>query len=405
MYGTIKICSNIRGEKLSDMSMHTVARIKQSWFERLFCTVWIAVIGYMIVWPVTNNNLLMRIIWIPAMLIVFAISIPKVTSRQKIIEIAFPAIILFFSLITQQESGDSAHLFAAFSYIGLLLLTDMCSRTILTKKTFDFVFYSNVILSAVFILYSFTPIAYRVHTNGRVWYSIYYVFDLGNSNFAAMVLFSFYCVLMINLAYRRHKFLIILLIMCVFYLIIRTNCRSAIVSALIVALAYILLGKRKIPFPIIIIGCVTPAIFVYVYLSLYQKMGGERILFYNKTLFSGRQDVFINYLSYIRNWKHIIFGNFAEAGLQNAHNSTLSVFSSLGLVGIIGFYSFYLRILSEIQHKDSSKIRSMCIICILAFFVQSSMEASYFLGGFPGIMFLSTFVLLANYTDYSAIQV
>ena len=86
-------------------------------------------------------------------------------------------------------------------------------------------------------------------------------------------------------------------------------------------------------------------------------------------------------------------------GFQNAHNSIVSVLTSVGAIGLVCFYAFYLRTLGFVNENESSAVRTISLICILGLFIQSSMEASYFLGGFPGVMFLSTFILLSNYKD------
>ena len=360
-------------------------------FERVFRIAWAATVIYMFVWPMTNNSALMRLIWIPSMLLIFLVSIPALLSKRLLYEMLVPVTIMFMTILINDNARNSAHLFAAFSYISMFMLISICAKTRPTKKTFDFIFYVNIILSILFTIYSFTPIAYRVHREGFVWYAIYYVFDLGNSNFAAMVLFSLYCILIINLSYRKHRLPIMILAAYVFYMIYRTNCRSVIMSAVLVVLAYVFIGRRKIPKLFVFLGCMAPMLFISVYLALFRRFGSDGIRFLGKSLFSGRQIVFSNYLNMLYDWKYILFGNYAEAGLQNAHNSILSIFASLGIIGVISFYSFYLRVVGELQRKDTSPIRTMCIVCILALFVQSSMEASYFLGGFPGIMFLSSF--------------
>lgn len=389
---------------MTHITTHNTHRGNQTAFEKVFCVGWLSVIAYMIVLPVTNNRTLIRLIWIPTMLFIFAFSFPRDLSRRQLFEIATPIAILAFSLIGQAGAGDIEHLLSAFCYINLLLVINICAEHSLTKYTFDYIYYSSVALGLLFSVYSFTPIAHRVHTGPVVWQNAYFVFDLENSNYAAMVLFSFYCVLLINLSYRKRKLLILPLISYIFYMIVKTNCRSAILSAVVVAIAYVLWGKRKIPHFIIILSCLAPAAFIFVYLALFQKLGGDSRLILNKTLFSGRQYVYYDYLLNVQGWKDILFGNFALSGLNNAHNSILSIYTSLGIIGVFCFYSFYFRILSSIEKRSNSSIQSVCLVCILGFFIQSSMEASYFLGGFPGIMFLSTFVLLSNYRDYSENQ-
>ena len=372
---------------------------RQTLFEKAFCTVWIMVIAYMIIRPVTNNASLIRLIWIPSLIVLFLLSINRTMTWRLFIEIVIPTVIIMVSMLIQSGALNQEHILSAFCYINMFLVINMCSKTVPSKKTFDYIYYSNVFLSLLFAIYTFTPIAYRVHSDGRVWRSIYYVFDLGNSNLAAMSIFSFYCVLLINLSYRKRKAPIILLMIYDLYMIYGTNCRSVLITVIIVTLAFIFLGKRKLPRGVILIGTLIPALFVFIYLTLFNRFGGQGIIVFNKSLFSGRQENFLEYLGFLRNWWNILFGNFAEAGFQNAHNSIVSVLTSVGAIGLVCFYAFYLRTLGFINENESSAVRTISLICILGLFIQSSMEASYFLGGFPGVMFLSTFILLSNYKD------
>ena len=372
---------------------------RQTLFERVFCVVWIMVVAYMIVRPATNNASLIRLIWIPSLIVLFLLSINRTMTWRLFLDIVIPLVIVMLSMFIQRNALDQDHVLAAFCYINNFLVINMCSKTIPSKKTFDFIFYSNVVLSLLFAMYTLTPIAHRVHSEGRVWSSIYFVFDLGNSNLAAMNIFSFYCVLLINLSYRKKKVPIIVLMIYDIYMIYGTNCRSVLITAFIVTVAYLFLGKRKLPKGVILIGTLLPALFIFIYLTLFNRFGGQGIVFLNKSLFSGRQDNFLEYLGYLRNWWNILFGNFAEASFQNAHNSIVSVLTSVGAIGLVCFYAFYWRTLRNINEDESSSIRTISLICILGLFIQSSMEASYFLGGFPGVMFLSSFILLSNYRD------
>ena len=374
---------------------------KQTEYEKSFCLIWLLVFLYMIIRPITNNATLIRIIWIPSLLLLFFVSFRTRITKRYFVEILTPILIIAFSIISQSGALDQDHLLAGFCYINMFVVLNASMNIKPQKKTFDYIFYISVALSFLFFFYTFTPIAHRVHTNDVVWESKYLVYDLGNSNLAAMFIFSFYCVLLINLAYRKKKVLIVLLMVADIYMMYGTNCRSVMVSVVLVTLSYFFVGKRKIPKLLLYICELFPVIFAVVYLILYNQMGTQSVYFMEKSLFSGRQDNFLGRIESIDSIDTLLFGNFAREALQNAHNIDISVLASLGIVGMISFHSFFFRTTTHIVNQEITAVRNMSIICILGFFIQSSMEAAFFLGGFPGVIFLSTFMMLSNYNDYS----
>ncbi|MBR0081781.1 MAG: hypothetical protein IJP98_03455 [Clostridia bacterium] len=370
-------------------------------FERAFCFVWVMVFAYMIVRPVTNNASLIRIIWIPSLLLLFILSFRQTISLRFFLELMIPIGIIVFSAVTDSGAADKDHLLAAFCYVNMFFVVEACTHIKPSRRTFDLIFYSNVLLSLLFLLYTFTPIANRVHTNEIAWTSKYLVYDMGNSNLAAMFLFSFYCILLINLAYRKHKIPIVLLMAADLYMIYGTNCRSVLLAVVAVTAAYFFIGRRKLPTWIVVFGALSPIWFAGLYLLLYYAMDGQVVILLNKNLFSGRQNIFIENLGYITDWKSLLFGNFAKAGLQNAHNIAVSVLASLGVLGLAAFLGFHLRTMLAVNRQETTAIRTLSLVCILGIFIQSSMEATFFLGGFPGIIFLSTFIILSNFDDYA----
>ena len=359
------------------------------------------VFAYMIVRPVTNNASLIRIIWIPSLLLLFILSFRQTISLRFFLELMIPIGIIVFSAVTDSGAADKDHLLAAFCYVNMFFVVEACTHIKPSRRTFDLIFYSNVLLSLLFLLYTFTPIANRVHTNEIAWTSKYLVYDMGNSNLAAMFLFSFYCILLINLAYRKHKIPIVLLMAADLYMIYGTNCRSVLLAVVAVTAAYFFIGRRKLPTWIVVFGALSPIWFAGLYLLLYYAMDGQVVILLNKNLFSGRQNIFIENLGYITDWKSLLFGNFAKAGLQNAHNIAVSVLASLGVLGLAAFLGFHLRTMLAVNRQETTAIRTLSLVCILGIFIQSSMEATFFLGGFPGIIFLSTFIILSNFDDYA----
>lgn len=114
-----------------------------------------------------------------------------------------------------------------------------------------------------------------------------------------------------------------------------------------------------------------------------------------KSLFSGRQGTFTDYLSLLRTNFQWIVGNLGEASFANAHNAPLAHLCSTGLLGTILFYGMMLKKTLACCENDNPVART-ALICILGLFIQSSGEASIFLGGFPGIEFVYVLFYLAG---------
>ena len=369
----------------------------QSIYEKIICFEWVMVVVYFIARPVFDNGMLTQLIWIPSLLIIFVFSIHFKLTVTELISIFVPFLILLFSIVVQGAFASN-QLLGAFCYMTMIIIIIKCSKVVPTDATFNFIFYSCAFLSVLFVVYSFTPLVYMAELQGKHFITTFFVFNLGNSNTASMYLFTFLCVLLINLPYRKYKVLILLLIAFDLYMIFRTECRSIFVTSLIVIAAYFLFSKKRLPKPVIVVCVFIPVLFALIYLYMFYIAGVSNFVFMNeKTFFSGRQNNYYEYLSMINGVTGVLFGNFAEAHFQNAENAPLAVFATIGLVGLIAFYVFYISSLFRISDKPKTQMRTVALFCILGVFLGSSTEASYFLGGFPGNILVATFFLLSNY--------
>ena len=137
-----------------------------------------------------------------------------------------------------------------------------------------------------------------------------------------------------------------------------------------------------------------PILFVPMYLMLFRS-GYADLMIMGKSLFSGRQGTFTDYLSLLRTNFQWIVGNLGEASFANAHNAPLAHLCSTGLLGTILFYGMMLKKTMACCENDNPVART-ALICILGLFIQSSGEASIFLGGFPGIEFVYVLFYLAG---------
>ena len=70
-------------------------------FERVFCVIWVVVVMYMIVQPTTHSSFLTRLMWIPSLLVLFALSVNRNVAKRFFFEVAVPLVIVGFSFISQ----------------------------------------------------------------------------------------------------------------------------------------------------------------------------------------------------------------------------------------------------------------------------------------------------------------
>ena len=112
-------------------------------FERVFCVIWVVVVMYMIVQPTTHSSFLTRLMWIPSLLVLFALSVNRNVAKRFFFEVAVPLVIVGFSFISQTGALDQEHLLAGFCYINMFFVVYKCKSIVPSNKTFDFVFRSE----------------------------------------------------------------------------------------------------------------------------------------------------------------------------------------------------------------------------------------------------------------------
>ncbi len=369
-------------------------------FEKLYILSLLLTLFYFIEHPIYHNPTITRLIWIPATLIMFACCFLLLT-KKTIPVAAFLGFMILLAIIAggciaSGKVTDFDLLFRCAAFFFLILSLHLMSRTTISKRLFDWIFWVCVIVSLLFFIYSFTSIAHKGFDKdtGSFREYIYFVFNLDNSNIAGMYLFLLLCVLVINVASRRHKLLLWALIFADFYMIYRTNSRSCIIAAAVVCVVAFIPRLRKMPRGVIVLCWLFPIVFVSLYMYLYNN-GYEDVTILNKSLFSGREKTFVDFLAHIKNRWHVWFGNLAGSGLFNAHNAPLAYYTSLGLVGAAISELLLLNTAFRINHNTRNAF--LAVVAILGCFVQSSAEASLLLGGYPGSVLLTAIVLIANY--------
>lgn len=368
--------------------------------ERLLYIFLISLVFYFISYPIFHNNGLHTILWMATILCLAVFLVQMINLIDSQFFIIF--LLLFLSIVCSILINDGAMGVSQILAIVLFLLQvfsiKVFSSINVNKSIFYIIFKFIFLIAILFVIYSFTPIAMKVTTNGYEEASSLYVFNLDNSNFAGMCLLCIYSLLLFGFFMKKNKTLSLILAVIIFYLLIKTAARASIAGAIFITIISFLFVRRKINSAIIIMSLIFPVIFSFAYIYLATNMNIE-IEILGKAFFTGREEMFENAINELLSKPSMfLFGDVKANYFQNAHNAPIAIALSCGVFGLCVFYSFLLIVLKKAS-KNNNKISNLGIINILGISIASSAEASFFLGGFPMIIFVIIFILMANYKE------
>ena len=370
---------------------------------------WIAMIAYFIVVPLFSSNTLATLIWVPTILLNFIfciIKIEKISVKVTTISGVLVAIMLI-SMFFADKLFSREHYISMVCLINSFLSISYFSTATISRKTREFIKHCVVLVALLFTLYSFTNIVYKVTEDGVSRMSPYFTFNLGNANMAGIFLFLIFSILFIYTFAARtlvKKVGFIALDAYLVYMIYRTGARSCMIGVIALVAVGIWYGSKRINKFIIYAATIFPVVFIFLLTKLYNN-GYEDVEILGKSIFTGREVYFQECLDSIDTLSKWIFGDFAEKCLNNAHNAALAWLLSLGVIGVILIYVIYYDVIFTIN-DDSNKARmkNVCVACILCLFVESIAEATLFLGGFPGIVFVNTMIVLSKESTEAHIE-
>jgi len=165
-----------------------------------------------------------------------------------------------------------------------------------------------------------------------------------NPNQTAMYLLITMIILYCAFHYYTNKiarFLILIDIIYMARLLYQTSSRTSIIIGLLITAIIMIKKKNTIPNFMVVIILLLPAVVMFVYPFLYDRGWIYIFEFGGKTDYASRSYIFSSVLSSVKD--RILFGDFGTNQLQNVHNGTLSVYSSLGLAGLLLFYIYYFK--------------------------------------------------------------
>lgn len=356
-------------------------------------------IGYIAVFPL-GNVMLTYIFRIPALalIVLMIVRIYKFSRPQYKFSLMLFGLICLINIIRMKEVFTFDLFLSIFSVFCLLFLVIVSSAIKTTPKLQRGIYFVSLFAALVMTIHYFMPYAHlaRMH-DGTLFYAIYLTFGFGNSNFAGIIAFLIYCSIWISARYKSfwNRMITLACSGWMLYMIYETNCRSALAAAILVPLGTILFKKIRLKKIFIYLACSIPFLFVPFYINL-AKDTDVNIEIMGKGMISGREKVYANFLDHLNSLTDWMVGTFDNSPFDNAHNGPLSIFISVGIIGCLCFFHIIINRLIRYNKTVISHTAKAAVFSIIAIFIESCGEASLFLGGFPSIIFIFLFFVLAD---------
>lgn len=322
---------------------------------------------------------------------------------NEIVTIFAIIIFSFVSYLLSSNGGMYNYIIRLWCYLALpfyFLYVDYLEPN---KKLISFVFSINFLISMVFILLSFSKYRYAGYKNFLGTNDQWLTLGYDNPNQTAMYLLITIIILFCAICYYSKNIVRILIFLDIIYmvkLLIETSSRTCILIAILITVIILFKKKYTISKYIVIVILLLPSIFMFVYPLFYENRWFLNFELWGKTDYSSRIYMFITALSSVKH--EFLFGNFATNQLQNVHNATLSVYSSLGIVGLILFYIYYFRVYFNIISKGfKSRTAYISFIGLLVIFVHACTEAAFIVGGsmYAGILSILIFLVKLDWKE------
>ncbi|MHB8131520.1 MAG: O-antigen ligase family protein [Mobilitalea sp.] len=266
------------------------------------------------------------------------------------------------------------------------------------KKMINFVFIINLLITLVFTLLSFTKYRYAGYENYIGTDSAWLTLGYDNPNQTAMYLLITLIILYCAMNYYTNKLIRVLILLDIIYmgtLLIDTSSRTCILIAVFITVIILLKKKYTVPRYIVIGILLLPGIFLLAYPYLYENGFIYVLEFGGKVDYSSRSYIFLSVLTSIKD--RLLLGDFGTYQLQNLHNGTLSVLSSLGIIGLLFSYIYFFRAYYKIlSNKIKSKTAYISFIGLLAIFIHACTEGAFIIGGSMYAGTLSVLIFLVK---------
>lgn len=313
----------------------------------------------------------------------------RINKINIVLAIALAAVLVCGILASSDINLDLVYRAVAFYVLLLLFLIPETNLTLSVSPRL--INLSMLAITIISIALSVSSVAY-LSESGRSFSAL--TLGMTNPNLTGMILAGCIDLLVITLMRSKNKVLTVLSILSLSYLLWKTDARSSIVAIAATLVYASLFSRKRIPQFVQLLAFLTPIIAVPLYLWAEKFFLGT--VFLGKPLFSGREVVFATALSRLDSPAHYLFGALNEQRFDNAHNSFLTIYTSIGFVGaLLSEYLIGSSVL-RLGIKQDSMTSRMALLSLLFIFVQSSAEAGFLSGVFPTVAFLYFLILFAG---------
>lgn len=370
--------------------------------EVLFILV--ALLGFVIlVFTIFNNETVLRILSYIYFLVgytFYIFSLKAKATKTSILSIVF---LLYLVFVWAFSGFEYTVIVPSLSFFLIFSSFESASVVKPQEKMFNMLFFFYMAQGILLIITSFSKYAYMSIAK-EVLISRDLLLGLPNPNETGMVLAYTIIGLIICLKKRKPFYVRILTIAVLgflFYLLILTRARTSFIGVVIfIVLSFLYREKRGKLFTnkaLFLVFIIYPIVFVPLYIFYSQNIANRAALF-GKTLFSGRQDIYIEHLLM---WTNRLFGNVSYFHLDNAHNGFLTILLNYGIVGFTMYLIHLIRSLVEIKNnKCFCNISRTGFIAILCLIFMSASESAFLVSG---KFYYANFIIMIWFANYSEI--
>ena len=366
---------------LYDLKKNNSAELQHfKWFCILFTM-------YIVIYPLEINflfRIIMFGIYIVELFIIFNQLVKNKMEKKQFLPVVICLSLLLFEFIYYEIpiTLDSIQTIACF--ILFILMTCAQRNIVCIEEMHRVLLKTGIICSIILSIYSFFPFAY--YFRGTTTICTLLSLNLENANFTGIVLFSLLSILWIERRRSRFKGLLYILMLYMLYMIYLTGSRTSLATVAIIFVFSILFSKKKIYNMLIILVETIPFIFlpIYIYLSTIQQ---GTLMFMGKRVFSGRQDIYARYLSYMQDGIKWWIGNMKDIFFYNTGNGPFAILCSTGIIVTICVYFLYIRSIIQSNSKVRTTEGKIAIISLLSIAIHTCSESSMVLGGIMSVFF------------------
>lgn len=311
-------------------------------------------------------------------------------------------IILFGIISVAQGHLSFDYLKKFIIYIATLISFFVSVRMNVSKGTVKVLLTSNVIVSVLYVV--------RAQADGAYIQETLWLF-FSNPNFAGMWLFMSLMLLLVAAMYASKKLIkctLVALAICLGYLCFQTGARNvwfsigyAVVLSGVCLLSKTTRFKKRFIFAI----CIFPLIFALAYMfvisnGLFTESISDALVSEGKPITS-RFAIWRNAFEYIGSYP--LFGAYSVIGRGSGsfqlHNTHIDMWAAYGTVGLVLFLVYIYRIMKEVNDSCNTKGAMFALAGFMCMTLMGTAEASLYATGMGMYIFVSSFLLLANYMN------